>query len=109
MLARNVLGDTCSKCVEQGASIYCLKCMDSFCQCCDDSVHSTSPFHDRLHNGNFLVSLERLDENNEVKTAGRTLYSLILFFFSYLFSYNLDQRFRLKDFLSSQMTDVNLR
>lgn len=72
ILARDVLDDICSKCVEQEASIHCLKCMGSFCQHCDDSVHSASPFHDRLHNGNFFVPLERLHKNNEVITAGRT-------------------------------------
>ena len=70
MLARDVLDDTCSKC-EQRASIYCLKCMDSFCQCCDHSVHSEMPFHDRLHDGSFLAPLERLDENNQVIAAGK--------------------------------------
>lgn len=73
--AREMIDEQCNVCKERSAKIKCRDCVaDSLCAECDDIIHTSFPFHDRVANGKKLLPLQVLDESDSITTACKTYF-----------------------------------
>ena len=71
MKARETINDVCNVCNERDATIKCQQCQQhSLCLVCDDVIHDSCPFHDRMVNGSKILPLESFDPKEGITFKG---------------------------------------